>query len=182
MEKRLENLGPASEALFNAIVGALQNERGVHIETAIAGAGCLAGAALLRNTGIDLSGFAPGSVILVDSVNEAGPELVSFLEALCRQAGLGKASDWLMEVPDANQPQLDNMELLEKLQPAFDRITTEFEIEEELAAYAAVQTAARLINAGQQILDPDLGKTLAVTAMVESSKTVPPAGLVPVAA
>ena len=182
MEKRLENIGPASEALFNAIVERLQTERGVHIETAIAGAGCLAGANLLRNTGIDLSGFEPGSVVLIDSVNEEGPMLVSFLEALCMQAGLGQDSDWLTEVPAANAPQLSNMELIERLEPSIDAIADRFRIEGEAVPYVAVQTAARLIAAGKQILDPDVAKSLAVTAMVESSKTVPPAGRVPVTA
>jgi hypothetical protein len=175
MNDSYDNVAPASESLFQEIVGRLKTERGVHIETAIAGAGYLAGVSILRATGINFSTFAPGSPVLVDSVNDEGPKLIDFMEGMCRQMGLGRDADWLVEVPDANKPLLACTELVEDLEPVFNEIVDRLQVSNELRPFVAVRTIVQFIDAGQQILDPDTGKSIATQAIVEGAKTVPPA-------
>jgi len=69
--KELAQLDSASAQLIDQIVAGLQNERGVHLETAIGAAGSLAGVTLLRATGVNLSELTAGSPVFVDKVNES---------------------------------------------------------------------------------------------------------------
>ena len=69
----------ARHEVYEVVLQAASNERGAHLETALTALGYLAGTAILTNTGIDLSPYNSGTPILVEKVNDVGPEVVGNL-------------------------------------------------------------------------------------------------------
>src|SRR5579862_2176012 len=65
-------LAQAGGEIYQSVCTAIADNRGTHLETAIAAAGYLAGTAMLLNTGVNLSALKPGTPVFVDQVNEAG--------------------------------------------------------------------------------------------------------------
>lgn len=90
MEIDLVQLDQAAVVVIQRICAHLQDDRGVHIETAIATAGSLAGVAMLRNTGLPLPESEPGKVVLAEQVNEWGAALIQ--SSVCPMLGLDRSS------------------------------------------------------------------------------------------
>lgn len=160
----------AGTAVFNMILNSIADQRGVHLETAIASAGYLAGTAMLKGCGIaGLSTCTPGSTVLVDQVNEVGPEVMEYMmNELAARPGMANG------VPEDHQPLRSYLDLVGSLWPKFEQIAQQFEIPAGVAAFAGAGAAARMIVAGEQQLSPAIGKLIAVEAMVKASKTAPP--------
>ncbi len=161
-------LAQAGAEIKNVILGSITDERGVHIETAIAAAGYLAGTAILKGTGINLSAFPQGGAVFVDEVNEVGPALVNHLFAL-----LGKTAPPADRVPENHQPLRAYKDLLPLLWPQAEAILARHQIPPRAAPFACAQAIGEIILAGQAQLDPAIAKALAVEAIVKGSKTVP---------
>ena len=171
----------ASSDLCAIVIRAITDERGAHLETAIAAAGFLAGTAMLKSTGVNTSTLPPGSPIFVDQVNEIGPAIVDHMLGLISQAQPTGAADLTAspasEVPQNHTPLRSMDDMLQLLWPQFRGIVARYCIPPQFAAYAAAGTAARFIIDGQKILPPAVGKAIALESMVKASKTVPPANM-----
>ena len=167
----------AGSEIFALVIRSLADGRGVHLETALAAAGYLAGAAILRNCGVDLATFAPGTPIFVDAANEVGPEVVNHMMGLIaggQQTGERDLKSPLAEsVPEMNQPLRTYGDLLSLLWPQFEQATAKHFIPPEFAAYAAATAAAKFVVEGQMMLDPAIAKAIALEAIVKAAKTVP---------
>ena len=171
--KVAQQLVKAADELYDAIRTALQDERGVHLETALAAAGYLAGAALLRDSGVDLGKLKPGSYVIVDGGNESGPQLLDLTFDMLHQAGLPDAPP-VDPVPPDHAPLRDYASLMQTLQPVFFQIVQRHRLPEGAHPYVAARAAAQMILAGQEHLDPRISKAVLTQAMVQGAKTVPP--------
>lgn len=163
----------AGGKLFELICSALGNERGVHLETAVSAAGALAGASVLRGSGIDLSHLKPGDYVIVEKVNEVGPMLIDTLTTLLSQNGV-PATDVAAAVPDDHAPHKTVNELTSLLLPRFDQLVTQYEIPTEMQPFVAVRAVAQFILAGKDACSPGITVAIAADAMVRGAKTVPP--------
>ena len=164
----------AANELFQAICHALTAGRGVHLETAIAAGGYLAGAALIRCADVDLSGFQPGSHVIVDEVNETGPLLIETLFDLCDRSGIDPEAPMPDDVPAANRPLREYADLMATCGPVFDRVCASYDVPPDLCPFVAVRAVAQFIVAGREQLDGGVAKALAMLAIVRGAKTVPP--------
>jgi hypothetical protein len=171
--KLAQQLVKAADELYDAIRTALQDERGVHLETALTAAGYLAGAALLRDAGVDLDKLTPGSYVIVDGVNEEGPKLLELTFDMIHQAGVANAPP-VDPVPPDHAPRRDYAGLMQTLQPIFFEIVERHRLPEGAHPYVAARAAAQMILAGQNHLDPRISKAVLTQAMVQGAKTVPP--------
>src|SRR5665213_2457575 len=111
-----EQLNGCSSAIVSLVLDSLKTDRGVHIETAIWAVGSLAGLAMLRDTGIDLSALPSGQVVLSEGVNERGSELMGFLGAFFQGAGIDPNTGWTDEVAADHQPHEPTVDLNAKLE------------------------------------------------------------------
>lgn len=173
-----ERVARAGHELYEAVCAGLTDHRGIHLETAIAASGYLAGTAILRSTGVNISSLAPGAPVFVDTVNELGPKVVGVMMDLVAEGEAKGSADLkappVETVPPNHRALRSREDLMALLWPKFDAIVTKHEIPPGLAAFACTHSAARLIIAGQDQLSPAISKALAVQSIVSASKTVPP--------
>lgn len=175
MDQPDQRIELAGKELFRGLWDALNDARGVHLETAISGAGYLAGAALLAASGVNLSELEAGSYVIVDRVNESGPGIIQALVSLCAHAGLVvEAASMAESIPPGHEPRRDYLDLMRTLLPVFDRVVTERGIPSEMRPMVALYAAFQLILEGREQIDPSLGCAIAAQAIVKGAKTVPP--------
>jgi hypothetical protein len=174
----LGQLDQAAKGILQRIVAHLQDDRGVHIGTAIAAAGSLAGVAILRSTGLPLPTSEPGKVqaVLAEEVNQRGSALVQFMSSVCPMLGLD-GTFTTTEVPPEHQPNKNMIEgVLEwgrDLEAPCNQVLDELQIDHALRPQAYAFTALKLVKAGEQMLPPPVGKAIALSAIVAGSKTAP---------
>jgi hypothetical protein len=178
LEIDVGQLDQATERVIQRIGAYLQDDRGVHLETAIAAAGSLAGVALLRNTGLPLPASEAGKVqiVLTEEVNEWGSALVQFMSSVCPVLELDGTFS-TTEIPPEHQPNKTVsegvLEWVRDLEVPCNQILDELQIGPALRPHAYAFAALKLVKAGEQILTPPVGKALALSAIVAGSKTAP---------
>jgi hypothetical protein len=164
----------ATQEFINATIAALQNETGVHAETAIAATARMAGTFLFRSFDFALDGLQPGQPVLSEQANEQGPRLVQIIAAML--AHLGETIDFSKAAAGRgpkHQPQLTFIETLGRLEPEYSRIKDRLALSPQTAAEAAAVAAALLIRQCKEVLDVGIGFGLAAYAVVEGTKTAP---------
>jgi hypothetical protein len=171
------NLHRAASEVIEVIGSYLAEDGAVHMESAISAAGSLAGVALLRSSGVDLSAFPSGpdrpSMILSDKVNEAGPALLDSMAAFCVVLELDGRSGWMTEIPPDRQPSKQVWELVRDLEAPCARVFERFQVPIDLRPHYAAFAAIMLVKLAETVLSPDIGKALAISAAVAASKVVP---------
>lgn len=169
----LKHLDQASADLITLIIDALRSERGMHLPTIIAAPGVLAGLALLRATGVDVSTLTPGTPVLVDAVNDGGENLVTFMSMLSKMLGMDADSSWNDPVPDNCQPQPSLIELEAKLEQPFIDLADRKAVPVQFRPHLAALAALKLVVMGRNVLSPEIGKALILSTVVAACKTVP---------
>lgn len=169
----LQYLDTTSAEIQNLLVEKLRDERGVRIEDAISGAAAVAGCSLLRSTGIPLNTLTAGAAVFVEDINELGPQYVGFLSGVCAAMGIDQKSGWNTPIPDDHKPIKSVIQLTYLLEQPFLDLCARLSVSNDLHARLALFTAARLIEVGKDILDPNVGKAIAVTSLVAGAKTIP---------
>ena len=172
--------GPLPDHIVAVIIATLKNDRGVHAETAIATAAALTGEFVLRAAGHDLTQFEPGSVIMSERVNELlfegdGQMTISdfFFNALFSHGiDVGKDS-WPEQIPDENQLIMDPLEVISRLREEMLKLFDANGVDQIERAYACAQATAQLVATTRRVLDPNIGKALALEAMLRGAKTAP---------
>ena len=74
---------------------------------------------------------------------------------------------------NARQPLQSGIELVRSLEAPFLALMAESAIPQEFNAHAAAFTGMLIIQMGQQTLNPDITKAIALSALVAGSKPVP---------
>jgi len=167
-----QTISKAARELVDGIRKALPDDA---VETAIAGAGYLAGAALLATTKIDLSSLEPGSIVFGPDFDESGPRLLGTLADLCRQEGAEVTFEAMgRPVPNRHEPKQGFLGLMRSLLPVFHEVIHRNHIGDDERPLVAVHAAAQLILAGRETLDPSIGAAIAANAILEGTKRVPP--------
>lgn len=178
--EELQIINLASEACLQLIFKVLTVTRGVHIETAINLAGSLAGVSILRSAvkaeRIDLSNLirtAPGSPIFIEQANTMGSEVANFMIGCCKSQGIDRQTGWTQDIPEANEPQRPSVEMVRDYEKSFVDLMDEQKLVPEFRPYVAAFAAVKLVAKGAQVLNPDIGKAIALASMVAASKTIP---------
>lgn len=162
------------------LIKTINNERGVHAETAIAAAAVLTGEIVLSVSGYDLSGLEPGSAVFSDVVNQLlfeaeGHLTVSdvFFNALYSQGIDVSKESWPENIPEEHQVMLDPLQIVARARAQLNTLFESQPLEPLDRAYAAAQATALLVAETRRVLDPNIGKALALEAMLRGAKTVP---------
>lgn len=162
------------------LIKTINNERGVHAETAIAAAAVLTGEIVLSVSGYDLSGLEPGSAVFSDVVNQLlfeaeGHLTVSdvFFNALYSQGIDVSKESWPENIPEEHQVMLDPLQIVARARAQLNALFESQPLEPLDRAYAAAQATALLVAETRRVLDPNIGKALALEAMLRGAKTVP---------
>ena len=167
------------ERIAAIIIAALQSDKGVHAETVIASAAVMTGEYVLRTASIDISGMKSGSPIFSDIVNQIlfeaeGQLTVSdvFINALYAQ-GIEVGKNSWPEIPEEHQVIMDPLQVIARVRPHIDMLFEHEQIEMLERAYQLASTTALLVAQTRHVLNPDIGKSLAMEAMLKGAKTVP---------
>ncbi|GAB2534180.1 hypothetical protein GCM10027065_02180 [Rhodanobacter koreensis] len=164
----------AAQQFVGLVVTALNNDKGVHAETAIAATARMAGTFLFRSFAFSLSSVTPGQAVLSDVANEQGPRLVQILGNVLAHVGIELDSSKLVPNKDpAHQPQLDFLSTQRQLEPVFLRTQEALNLSYVEAAQAAAIATALLIQKCVPVLEPHLAFGIAAYGFVEGSKTAP---------
>ncbi len=164
----------AANRFVDATIGALQDAKGVHAETAVAAAARMAGTFLLRSFGLPLDGIEPGQVVLSDKANEEGPHLVGILAGVLANVGVALDRGKLAHEPgEDSRPLLGFLETQRKLDPRYAAIRESLGLSLKEAAESAAAAAALLIGRTTEVMDPHTGFHIAAYGFVEGAKTAP---------
>ncbi len=168
------------EIVVAVILGALKNDHGIHAETAIATAAALTGECVLRASGIELGQYEPGAIITSNTVNQIlfeadGQLTVSdfFMHALFSQGIDVREESWPKSIPDEHQVMMDPLEVIATIRPQIEKLFMQNRIERLERAYLGAQATAYLVSQTRRVIDPNIGKALALEAMLRGAKYVP---------
>ena len=164
----------AAEKFSDAAIRVLQDERGVHAETAIAGTARMAGTFLFRSFDFPLGDATPGQPVLSEQSNELGLRLMQILGGVLEQMGIAIDQNVIAQptAPD-HEPLLGFLETQQRLEPEFSAIREEFGLSLSEAADAAAIATAVLIRQCTEVLDPSIAFGIALYGFVEGTKTFP---------
>jgi len=173
-----EQLDEASNHFLQCFGPAFTETTDGHIATDIAGASAIAGLMILRSTGIGLDRLAkiePGNVILGEEINQKQKPVLSYITAIASNMGVSPDSEFDIDNLGQNKPLFDTLILTSKLEHPFCQACEKAKLPQLYYPIAAALTAMKLVGAGKDmdILDPIMGKNIAIYYTVAGSKTVP---------
>jgi hypothetical protein len=163
----------AADAFIGTLLEQLNENRGVHIETAITASAAMIGTSMIRNSGIELKDIKPGETVLIESLNEEGIRLLNLLANFCRQNGIDPKTGWTDEIPADNQPHRPFLQLAQDVERSFRLSCEMLDIPQSQLPEVAVIATGKLIKQGSTVLSPEIGKALAGWTLIASSKTAP---------
>ena len=168
--------------LFNGVLHKLlAMPQGVHAETLVASSARMAGTLLVRGWADENA--EPGTVLLSAEADRHGPALVDTLLQTLRQFGHAQVGDRDFGADGlstgASQMTLAQTQVL--LEPWYRKTQQLSGLSDRSAAIAASVATAMQIHQCRDVIDVGAACGLAVSALVESMKTVP-APLAPTAA
>jgi hypothetical protein len=149
-------------------------------ETAVATAASASGLAMLRQAirvmKIDMSELIrtkPGSPVLVDKVNEYGPEIIGNMSAFCVMMGINPSTGWSDSIAEEHKPAQSPAEMAHNIEETFIAVANKHNIQPDDHALLGAIAAVKLIKLQTEALNPELSKALIVTSMVAASKSIP---------
>lgn len=164
----------AAQAFANATIAALQTDRGVHAETAIAATARMAGTFLFRSFDFPAQDLVPGHAVLSDVANEQGPPLVQLLGGVLSELGVELDAERFGEdIDPGNSPHREFLDTQKMLEPGYLAISRQHDLSGREAAIAGVIASAFLIHQCAQVLDPNIAFGVAVYGLIEGAKTAP---------
>ncbi len=169
----VERISHAGSDICSAVMWSVQEERGVHLQTAIAASGYLTGTAILKNCGVNISGLQPGAQVFVDAVNETGTAVWEQIEKLAGGEDLNTPP--MNVIPQEHQPRQTYEASVILMWPQLEAILHKHDIPAESAPFACARALAQTIIEGTASLSPAVAKTIALSTLIKASKTVPPA-------
>jgi hypothetical protein len=173
-------INTVADQFVQIILDRLDDEHGVHVETAISAAGGVAGVAILRTAvahgGIDLARLIdekPGAYVVVEKVDEIGAQVSNFMRTICNTWGVNPQTGWNMTIPEKHKALRDLPQLVRDFEQPFNELMLRQSMHQEDYPFVAALASVKLIVMGGQAVDPDVGKAIALMAIVTASKTVP---------
>lgn len=169
----LTDLRAWSVPLRDLLMTRLGDARGVHLETTISGIAAVAGCLMLRSTGVRLDPLTPGQAVFIEEVNELGRKHFEFLSAACVALEVEPRHGWTDPVPPGHEPHKTVLELTRLLESPFTSLCDRLAVPAASRSRLALFTAVSLVKEGQEMLRPEVGKAILLTAVVAGSKAVP---------
>lgn len=143
-------------------------------EAVIGSVARMSGWFLFRSFGFPLTGVRPGSVVLSEQANQAGPRLIQILAGVLHGLGVkldgSKLAANQATAKGQKEPFLQTQQLLGA---RFAAIRDQYGLSDSEAADAAAAATAGLIKNCSTLLDPHVSFGLAVYGFIEGSKTAP---------
>ena len=173
-EEHHQVLLDAAATVATAVIDTLRDSEGcLHSETAIAAIAATAGALLLRQVlNTELDGLEPGSVVLVDEINDQGMELLGY--AMNEAAGLDIEWDASGDdVPDEHRPRESEADLVRTVEPTVVKVLTKLEVERSLWPRCCILSALDVVVRTRDVLDPTVATNIIASSLVAGCKTVP---------
>lgn len=169
-----EKIGQAAREFVSLAINKLNNEKGVHAETAIAAVARMAGTFLFRSFGFQLPDAKPGQPVFSEQANEQGPRLVDLAATVLQDSGISVDIDKVADGPESgHEPLLGFLETQKLLEPDFNAVRERLGLSLQQAADAGTLAAAMLIGQTRQVLDSNIAFGVAVFSFVEGTKTLP---------
>lgn len=170
----IAKLRPVAESFFRSLVGEDGAQGPYGTGTAVVAAACVAGAQLLRGTGLPLADLTPGSTVLGDVVDERGQALLGeigrFLNAL-----EGEPINMYRFPPLIGTGPAETLfELTEQCEGPFVADCDASGIAPADRPQVAALAIALLVHRASPVLDPATARSVVIQAMVPACKTVPP--------
>lgn len=160
----------AANDVFDRIV----TEAGEDTGTAIVIAASVAGAQMMRNTGIDFSEFEPGQYVLIDILNDQGMELLEFVDELLVRFANDPIDDWILPALVGTGPEETLLELTGKYEGSLSLICDRNGVDSSRRPQVMAAVIALIIHRASPVMDAATGKMIATQALVYGVKTVPP--------
>lgn len=174
MESLSQQQIEAAREFVTTTIDTLKTERGVHAETAIAGAARMAGTFLFHSFGFPLDGVKAGQPVLSEKANEQGPHLIQILGSVLSLLGITLDKEQFGKSPSTeNQPLLGFLETQRQLEPRYMKIRDRLGLSFQEAAESAAVASALLIQHSAQVLNPNVAFGVAVYGFIEGTKTAP---------
>ena len=174
------SLGPpeqrAAQAVLQTLNAALQDENGVHAESALTVMGGLIGQSLLMDYREDWSSVGPQfRAVFIEDVNQDLFECAQFLNSLLakRLPGIGAAA---AEIPEDHLPHPEALAGVNEGRPVIEDALEAGEVPAGQKRWVLLFALGELLGMTAAALHPGIGLRLALRAMVRASKT-PPAHL-----
>lgn len=171
-----DSINKAANLFLNRLGASFTNTKAGHIQTDIAGAGSVAGVLLLRAavSVTELNSIAPGTIVISD-VYDGQKELLNFMMTVAHTMDLDPQGGWGDEIEAANGALYSTLDLTHKLEKPFGFDCSRALLMPVYRPYAAALSAIKLVSAGAQLnlLDPNVGKSIAFYSIVAGSKTAP---------
>lgn len=155
---------------------AVQDEDGIHAETAIAALASIAGTTLLlaciRDS--DLKDLQGGQALFSTDVNDHAPRLIQAMSEIAEEIGLAlEKHDFAREVPPDHQPKEHALQLARKLRKPCWEIFEANNIKALDRAMVSAIATITLLKRTESVLDPRIGIAVAIEAVITASKAVP---------
>jgi hypothetical protein len=164
----------AATAVTTAVMAVMSDPEGrIHSETALAAIAATAGTLLLRHAlPTQLDDLEPGSVVLVDEVNDTGMALLGY--AMNAAAGLDITWDSSGDaVPDEHRPHAAIVDLVRKVEPKVVETLEAQGVDRSLWPNCCIISALDLVTRTREVLDPTIATAVITESLVAGSKTVP---------
>jgi hypothetical protein len=178
VNKRLPALMEVSSQALSMLGSKFTQTPQGHIQTDIAAMSSVAGLIVLQETVRNLKDViresGAGNVLLSD-VHESQGLVFKFIMIYAASNGIDVEGNWNEKVPKDQEPLLRCEEMTRRIAPSFYRFCAEQKLERDYWKIAAATTSVRLLLAGKEmgILEPNIGKTLALLYVAAGSKTIP---------
>ncbi|MEO5841732.1 MAG: hypothetical protein ABIQ73_16650 [Acidimicrobiales bacterium] len=155
------------------IAGFSASGNGVHVDTALAGTAATAGAFLLRQVaGSVLDDLSPGSPVLVDIVNDAGPRVLGLAQNAASSAGVEWDSTGA-DIPADNQPHAPHVALVRQLEAPLSQVLTAHSIDRSAWADHTLLAAVDLVVRAGTVISASVATRIVTWSFVVGCKTVP---------
>jgi hypothetical protein len=186
LRNNFEAIHLAANKFIHAFGPEFTNTPQGNIETDIIGASTIAGSMILRVSGIDLSKYEAGTVLLAD-IYEGQNSVLNFVTGVSITLGIDFRLNKIeklknkfklftpKDVLKQYQPKILPLEMSRILEPKLIEICKEVNLEIKFIPYIAVLTAAKLIAAGLKLnlISLPVARELLLYYVVFGSKTVP---------
>lgn len=174
MSELKQQQSDAAQEFVDTTLRALQTERGIHAETAVAALARMAGTFLFRSFGNPIGDFQPGQILVTEKTDQYGPNLVYVLGSVLSHLGVSIGTVKLGEPlnPD-NRPLQSFLETQRLLEPALMAVGARHNLSLLAAAEAGAVATALLIQQSAGVLDPNIAFSIAVNGFIEGTKTAP---------
>jgi hypothetical protein len=170
----LQRISECGKALAIACANAMTTGGSLNLPTMVAGCARMSGSYLLRSFNLDLTGAAPGEVVLSAQAGERTSQLLRLCASMLQTLGTTIADAPLTSLEDHKSKLKQNfLETQRTLEPVFAPLKEQYSLDDDAMAKAAAVATGALIHQFAKHMDPNSGFGYASLGFTEGARTVP---------